>query len=119
MQHDSTSRSEPRAQERKSTEVVRLARSHVRASLTQQTPRLFSNRKLSAYNTRAYETKTVTHLEQVLAHVVAEVFEQRHFLGEIFGVASDCVVMLSAVALDVLDVPAKSTRNVHEDSRLN
>ena len=47
----------------------------------------------------------------MLAHVVAEVFEESHFLVEIFWIHLDRVIVLLAVALDVLHV--SKTKHTH------
>ena len=63
--------------------------------------------------------KFPTHLEQVLAHVIAKVLEERDFLGERVGEGGERVVVLVAVALDVLHVllvgGEQETRGVVEE----
>jgi hypothetical protein len=45
-----------------------------------------------------------TYLDEMLAHVVAEVFHERDFLGECSGEDAHGVIGLAAIALDVLHV---------------
>ncbi len=46
-------------------------------------------------------------LQQVLLHVVHEVIEQLHFLLQVGWVVSQCVVVLLAVVVDVVNVAEK------------
>ena len=48
------------------------------------------------------------NLEQVLAHVVAEVFQQRHFLRESIGKVMQRVKMFGSIAFNVLHISITS-----------
>lgn len=49
----------------------------------------------------------LSHLQQVFIHVVSEVFQQRDFLVEHLWEHFECVVVLLAVPLNVVNIPGK------------
>ena len=58
------------------------------------------------------------YLQQMLIHVVAEVLEQRHFLGEILWKDVKTVKMFRSVSFDVLHVTDITTQRRRLEAQL-